>query len=450
MKCGLLAGAALAILINAALAADLETPVNASPIIAAPVPATYDWTGFYVGGNYGTVIAQWRVHTSAANGHLGEVEVNDASLTAGAQAGYNWQFHPNWLVGLEGDIGYSRTSRTFKDWHDDTIVGAKMTWYGTMRVRAGYVTGPSLFYATGGAAFVDIHDRFGAIPASDTRVKTGWAVGGGIETKLSRNWSTTTEYLYVDAGSTTFASLPLGTLADQTTVDHRFHILKTGVNYRFGGGPSEGLPFLPFSNTPLLTPVHNWAGFYLGGNAGLGISVARAIATAGTSGETDINGTGFTGGGQAGYNFMVIPKWFVGFEGDINYLGIDHSLVEWNDNDIFRLKTDWYGTLRGRVGSTTGPAFLYLTGGAAFVHVQNTLAQESLVTSNSKTASGWAFGGGVETALDTHWAARLESLYIDVGSQHASALNGISAEFRNRFQVIRAGLTYSFGASEFR
>jgi len=444
MKRGLLAGAALAALTSAALAADLRTPVKAPPIVAAPVSAAYDWSGFYVGGNYGTVIAQWRAHTGAANDHLGDVEVNDAGLTAGAQAGYSWQFDPNWLAGLEGDIGYFRASRSFKDWNDDTIVGMKATWYGTMRVRAGYVIGPSLLYATGGMAFVDIHDTFGGNPATDTRVKSGWAAGGGIETKLSRSWSTTTEYLYVDAGSTTFASNPFGT----TTVDHRFHVLKSGLNYRFGGGPSESLPFLPFSNTPLLTPAHNWAGFYVGGNAGLGISVAGAIATAGTIGETDINGTGFTGGAHAGYNFVIIPKWFVGVEGDINYLGINHSFVEWDDIDTFVLKTDWYSTLRGRVGSTTGPAFLYLTGGAAFVHVRDTLTQGTLGTSVSKTASGWAFGGGVETALDAHWSARLESLYMDVGSERASALNGISTQFKNRFQVIRAGLDYTFDGSD--
>jgi outer membrane immunogenic protein len=458
MKRGLLAGAALAALTSAALAADLRTPVKAPPIVAAPVSAAYDWSGFYVGGNYGTVIAQWRAHTGAANDHLGDVEVNDAGLTAGAQAGYNWQFDPNWLVGVEGDIGYLGTNRRFKDWNDATIVGIKTTWYGTMRVRAGYVMGASLLYATGGAAFVHIDDAFGGNsftgapgPATNTSIKAGWAAGGGIETKLSRSWSTTTEYLYVDAGSTIFASNPFGTLSDTTTVDHRFHVIKSGLNYRFGG-PSEGLPFLPFSNTPLLTPAHNWAGFYVGGNVGAGISVARAVATPNTpadaTGETDINGTGFTGGGQAGYNLMIIPKWFVGVEGDINYLGIDHSFVEWNDSDTFALKTDWYSTLRGRVGSTTGPAFLYLTGGAAFVHVRDTPTQGTLATSVSKTASGWVFGGGVETALDAHWSARLESLYLDVGSEHASALNGISTQFKNRFQVIRAGLDYTFGGSD--
>ncbi len=115
MKRGLLAGAALAALTSAALAADLRMPAKAPSAIAAPVPAAYDWSGFYLGLNYGTAIAQSRVHTSAMNDLFGDVEVNDAGLTAGAQAGYNWQFDPNWLVGVEGDIGYLGTNRRFKD-----------------------------------------------------------------------------------------------------------------------------------------------------------------------------------------------------------------------------------------------------------------------------------------------------------------------------------------------
>jgi outer membrane immunogenic protein len=88
---------------------------------------------------------------------------------------------------------------------------------------------------------------------------------------------------------------------------------------------------------------------------------------------------------------------------------------------------------------------LYVTGGAAFVNVRDTLTQGTLGRSVSKTASGWAFGGGLETALDARWSARLESLYMNVGTEETSGLAGIRTEFKNRFQIIRAGLNYSFG-----
>jgi outer membrane immunogenic protein len=39
-------------------------------------------------------------------------EGRDGSFTGGFQAGYNWQFAPNWLVGIEGDINYLRGERS--------------------------------------------------------------------------------------------------------------------------------------------------------------------------------------------------------------------------------------------------------------------------------------------------------------------------------------------------
>ena len=62
----------------------------------------------------------------------------------------------------------------------------------------------------------------------------------------------------------------------------------------------------------------------------------------------------------------------------------------------------------------------------------------------SKTAGGWAVGGGTEVALDARWSARLESLYIDVGhTQHA--VGAVNADFKERFTVVRAGLNLKLG-----
>jgi len=71
----------------------------------------------------------------------------------------------------------------------------------------------------------------------------------------------------------------------------------------------------------------------------------------------------------------------------------------------------------------------------------------------SDTRAGWTFGGGTEAALDAHWSAKLEYLYIDAGkSQRAVRLSqlGFATSFNsdvsNRFHVIRAGLNYSLNA----
>jgi outer membrane immunogenic protein len=67
-----------------------------------------------------------------------------------------------------------------------------------------------------------------------------------------------------------------------------------------------------------------------------------------------LNGSGFTGGGQAGYNWQA-GKWLFGIEGDISYVGINYSnfinrpvaapLVGFFVNETE--KNGWLGTLRG-------------------------------------------------------------------------------------------------------
>jgi outer membrane immunogenic protein len=329
----------------------------------------------------------------------------------------------------------------------------KTKWFGTLRGRLGYVTGPSLIYATGGAAFVSIEETFGGLgtivaPATHSSTKTGWTAGGGIETKLSRNWSTKTEYLYIGAGSTSFAANPQN-FAGVATFQHQFHLITTGFNYKLGDGPFE---MFPFFGAPLSSP-DRWSGLYAGINAGGGLSATHVAGGPVMTGETDLNGRGFAGGLQGGYNWIIGSRWLAGVEGDIGYLGINRSdPQEWNDARNFGQKTDWYGTARVRVGSTTGPALLYMTGGGAWVRVRDNL---TFLTGQSdaatRTAGGWTYGGGTEVAIDSRWSARLEYLYIDAGKTHRSITSGINTwdgEFKDRFQVVRAGLNYRFGGPD--
>jgi outer membrane immunogenic protein len=422
------------------------------PVKAAPPAPVYDWNGFYIGGYYGTSIEQSRA-TSSAN--AGAVELNDTGISGGVTLGYNWQFSPIGLIGIEGDVGYLGTKRSFQDVSDsDTFVGVKSTWYSTVRGRLGYVTGPSLLYVTGGGAWVRLEETFGgSAGVAPTTVKTtdgGWTVGGGIETKLSRGWTSKTEYLFVDLGSHSFGTVTTGGANEVATFKNQFHVIKTGLNYKFGE-PFE----LPFLLAPLSSP-ERWAGFYAGVNAGGGLSLVHTPnqTIVGTQdGEVDVNGGGFAGGGQIGYNWVAFSNWIVGLEGDIGYLGIRHSSADWrNHAPPFQyetgISTDWYGTIRGRIGTTTGPAFLYTTGGAAFVHFKDSVNVGAATYSAEKTKAGWTFGGGIETELTPRWSARIEGLYIDLGKETVTNPIGNSTEFKNRFQVIRAGLNYRFGGPD--
>jgi outer membrane immunogenic protein len=469
MKNLLLAGVALIAFGGAANAADVPVKM---PLKAPPV-AAYDWNGLYIGAYYGSAIEQAGVETplpgNPAGTRRGGVGINALGSTFGGTMGYNWQFSPHGLLGVEGDVGRMvGVDRTFKEWNDVIQTGAKADWYGTIRGRFGYVTGPSLLYATGGIAFVRTLDTFGGdaislAPVVSTQIKSGWTVGAGIETKLSRNWTTKTEYLYIDNGVTSFGSDPFGvgmapgsgTLVP-TNYNQTFHVIKTGLNYQLdGAGAGEAVPFL---NGALLPSDHNWNGLYAGVNAGLGVSLLRAFdydfQPVFFRGEENIDGTGIAGGVQVGYNYIFSRKWFVGVEGDVGYLGVRGSVTDWFDpTDDFEVKTKWYATARGRFGTTTGPALLYLTGGAAWVNLQDGFGKTTIAFPGdvaTRLASGWTAGGGTEVALDSHWSAKIESLYIDVGhAQHHDTISPtFVADFKERFMIVRAGLNYKLGGDD--
>jgi outer membrane immunogenic protein len=234
MKKILFAGVASLALIGVAAAADLP---RKAPVFKAPPAPVYDWNGFYLGGYYGTSLSHSRASTAVVPG---DVELNDGGITVGGTIGYNIQFNPNWLIGIEGDIGYLNTKREFDDFDNFNRTGhfgVKSTWYSTFRGRLGYVTGPSLLYVTGGGAAVRLEERYGS-PAVQTVLKTtdtGWTVGGGIETELTSRWSARLEYLYMNLGTSTLDdSVSLGAPL-HIDYKNRFQVVRAGLSYKFGG-----------------------------------------------------------------------------------------------------------------------------------------------------------------------------------------------------------------------
>ncbi|OKO70488.1 hypothetical protein AC630_34855 [Bradyrhizobium sp. AS23.2] len=441
-----------------ALAADL--PVKA-PAFKAAAPVS-NWTGWYVGVNAGASLSQVNASTPNAMQFLNsELDVARLGATGGAQAGFNWQISPYWVAGIEADFGHLGIDRTFAEWNDDVAFGVKADWYGTIRGRLGYTTGPSLLYLTGGAAFVNVKNVFAdtdrSLVVESSKTATGWTLGGGIETMLGGNWSAKAEYLYIDAGRTTVAG-PFGRVIGDAVFENRFHVYRAGLNYRLGSAGTECCALASRPNTG----DTSWTGGYVGVNAGASVSQVNAstpnlpepefapVFIAPNEGELDIAGLGATGSLQAGFNWQASPHWVAGLEADFGHLGINRTIKDWNDPVTFGVKADWYGTIRGRLGYTTGPSLLYVTGGAAFVNVKSifgNLAVSSPPVESSKTATGWTLGGGLETMLGGNWSAKAEYLYIDAGKTSVDGLpiDQAVVVFDNRFHVYRAGLNYRLG-----
>lgn len=205
-----LVGASLAA--GPAAAADLSgAPVARVPAAAPVAVPVFSWTGFYIGGNAGY---GWGSGQDA----LGISGVDPNGWLAGGQAGYNYQFGNNVVVGLEADVQGADISA------GTPALSSKLDLLGTVRGRLGYAFGRVLPYVTGGFAWGNNSVDFAGVGQSQTL--TGWTAGAGIEYALTDHWTAKTEYLYTDLGSKFYDSI--GANAGVTSQTAR-----VGLNFKF-------------------------------------------------------------------------------------------------------------------------------------------------------------------------------------------------------------------------
>jgi outer membrane immunogenic protein len=215
---------------------------NYTPMAAA------NWTGWYLGGNFGSGTGRDQSSLVAPALPLTEVfNLAPDGVNGGVQAGYNWQA-ANWVYGIEADIqGSTQQDNKTGPAFGALLYDARLPWFGTVRGRLGYSVGSTLFYATGGYAYGSVKTQVSlpAVPSVTnlSGTKGGWTAGAGIETPFQLfglfgpNWTSKTEYLYVDLGSSTdtfsVPLLPPVSVAFTSSTRVTEHIFRTGLNYHF-------------------------------------------------------------------------------------------------------------------------------------------------------------------------------------------------------------------------
>jgi outer membrane immunogenic protein len=205
---------------------------------------------------------------------------------------------------------------------------------------------------------------------------------------------------------------------------------------------------------------------------------------------------GVLGGGQIGYNAQF-GRWVLGIEADIQATDqkrntttftsfgsvtpfpppfIGSTVVTGTQAETVNTRLDWFGTVRGRVGFTTGATgdlMWYGTGGYAYGQFKTSVTQFTAATvatvgtpfppatftsagafSGSQNRSGWTAGGGVEGALwGTAWTWKFEYLHLDFDRANfvfitvptgtlSSSVVARSARFTD--DIIRVGVNYRF------
>ena len=235
-------------------------------------------------------------------------------------------------------------------------------------------------------------------------------------------------------------------------------LLTTVLSLLALGGAARAADLPPAPQLPPLEAQPAWTGFYAGLNVGGAFGSSRnAFSIAGFGLPTfNTSLAGVVGGGEAGYNWQT-GSWVLGLEASFEGSGLSGSRTAPCVPPLcaalaasYTQKLPWFGTLRPRIGYALGNWLLYATGGGALGQVDTnaTAAVGSFVATNnhSQTRGGWTLGGGVEVELMAGWSAKIEYLYVDLGSRTTTYLANPPISNASHFSanVVTAGLNYHF------
>ncbi len=232
------------------------------------------------------------------------------------------------------------------------------------------------------------------------------------------------------------------------------------------------------NNAVNLSPNDPAAADLLAGNLPLGgVPVVSAYT---------LRPSGAVGGIEAGYNWQSGPNWLLGLEADFSFAGLSGQAAGSSvlapgaatQTVTVQQTTDWYGTVRGRLGWLATPSLLIFgTGGLAYGRVTE-LANYAFSSgviggfgrgagtsffcnantpcfsgSSTTTRIGWTAGGGAEFRVSPHVSLKAEYQVVDLGTQsarvtaHTAANPGdtpssFNAAFRDQIQIVRVGLNW--------
>jgi outer membrane immunogenic protein len=238
---------------EAAVAADLPL----EPVAKASFVSRFTWTGCYLGAHVG---GAWQPKDATdpvllvQDGLAGPgttVGATTAGLDSngviyGGQIGCDYQFAPNFVVGVEGAVsaGALRGSTLVPlpaNPGDTALVTARTDFIPSLTARLGYAVDHWLFYGKGGVAWTNdkysVTGNFTGIPfdAEGLGMRTGWTAGAGVEWAFADNWSARLEYDYYDFGhANVLMSDVANGFASTVTFRQSAQMVKLGLNFRVG------------------------------------------------------------------------------------------------------------------------------------------------------------------------------------------------------------------------
>jgi outer membrane immunogenic protein len=253
--------AAVAVGLTASMASAADLPRKA-PVYVPPAPPPITWTGCYIGGNIGWIGGRVSSDFNGGDEFFGNNDnhSSNSGFAGGGQIGCDYQWPgTGWVIGFRNmfdgtSLRRDRTIGTFENDLGDFSTGTiglhtRVNWFDTLTGRIGYSFAPGwLLYGQGGGAWANAEanltfsNAFATFASGgQSRTRSGWTAGGGIEWMFAPHWSAFLEGNYMDLGhkSVTVFGDPASTsfCSVGCTFNPKFTAttVLVGVNYRFSG-----------------------------------------------------------------------------------------------------------------------------------------------------------------------------------------------------------------------
>jgi outer membrane immunogenic protein len=220
-----------------------------------------------------------------------------------------------------------------------------------------------------------------------------------------------------------------------------------------GAAVAADLPARTYTKAPppVVEPVYNWTGFYIGANGGGAWGHTSWLFDGATvNSNHDISG-GFAGG-QIGYNWQA-GAWVFGLEADGDWANITGSAICPNPTFVCATDVRDLASFRGRIGFAANNVLFYGTGGAGYANAHYSALSggvpATLTTGFFNTDRwGWTAGAGIEWGFAPNWSAKFEYMHydFDTATSGAGTLAVVTpAALRLTLDTVKVGINYRFG-----
>jgi outer membrane immunogenic protein len=210
---------------------------------------------------------------------------------------------------------------------------------------------------------------------------------------------------------------------------------------------------------PVVAPIYDWTGFYIGGNGGWGQS-RNCFDFAPLGGVFVADGcrerSGGLAGGQIGYRWQA-SQWVFGLEAQGDWADLSGQRISLLDPTLStRTKTDAIGLFTGQIGYAWNQALFYVKGGAAVTNnrfsILDNLNFGAELVSASATRWGATVGAGFEYGFAPNWSFGVEYNHLFMGDANNSftglplfAANFANSRITQDVDMVTARINYRFG-----